>query len=122
MTHGVQDINIEPDGAYREFLYYKGLAFKELGKDGEAKQLFINMLNDAKSKKEDRSIFFTIFEAAKTNEEKTVMNHYLAGLAYKGLEDFENAKIQFKEALKVNPGHIWSKYHLGLSINVVHHQ
>ena len=107
------NINIEPDGAYREFLYYKGLVLKELDKDGEAKQLFLDMLNGAQSKKEDRSIFFTIFEAAQTNEEKVIMNHYLAGLAYQGLGEKDKAKTEFSMVLELNPGHIWGKVHLG---------
>jgi tetratricopeptide (TPR) repeat protein len=105
-------VNIEPDGAYREFLYYKGLAFGDLGKNNDAQQLFQRMLSDAQSNKEDRSIFFTIFEAAQSNEQKEIMNHYLAGLAYQGLGENIKAKKEFSKVLELNPGHIWGKLHL----------
>ncbi len=111
--HKTLNINIEEDGSFREYLYYKGLALNDLRKTDEAKQLFLNMLKDALDKKEDRSIFFTIFEAAQTHEEKIAMDHYLAGLAYEGLGEIEKARTEFSEVLKMNPGHIWSKSHLG---------
>lgn len=105
-------INIEAGGPYREYFYYKGLALRELDRKEEANQLFRNMLKDAQDEKEDRSIFFTIFEAAQTPEEKTIMNHYLAGLAYEGLEDKDKAKVEFSAVLEMNPGHVWSRQHL----------
>ncbi|TVQ23280.1 MAG: DUF5107 domain-containing protein [Spirochaetaceae bacterium] len=107
------ETNIEEGGPYREYLYYKGLALKELGRKEEAAKLFQNMLKDAQAKKEDRSIFFTIFEAAQTPQEKNVMNHYLAGLAYEGLEDKKKATSEFSTVLELNPGHVWSRQHLG---------
>jgi tetratricopeptide (TPR) repeat protein len=106
------EITIEEGGPYREYFFYKGLALKDLGRTDEANRLFQNMLKNALEKKEDRSIFFTIFEAAQTNKEKMVMDHYLAGLAYEGLEEKEKAKTEFSTIQKINPGHIWSKVHL----------
>lgn len=104
------EITIEGGGADREYLYYQGLALQELGKSGEAKQLFLNMLNDALNKKEG-SLFFTQFEGGQSKDEQIATNHYLTGLAYEGLGEKEKARIEFTEALKINPGHIWSKVH-----------
>ena len=39
-------------------------------------------------------------------------NHYLTGLAYEGLGQNKKARKEFANALKLNPGHVWSKVHL----------
>jgi len=36
----------------------------------------------------------------------------LSGLAYKGLGEKEKARADFAEAIKLDPGRIWSKVHL----------
>ena len=98
-------------GTDREFLYYQGLALKELGRTEESIQLFQKMLDDVQSSR-DESAFFTQFEGGQTDENRIALNHYLMGLAYEGLGEKENAKTEFAETLKINPGHIWSKVHL----------
>jgi len=105
------ELNIKKGSSDREDLYYQGLALQELGKTDEAKKLFFNMLNDVQNIKEG-SLFFTQFEGGQSKDVQLATNHYLAGLAYEGLGEKEKAKVEFAEALKTNPGHIWSKVHL----------
>jgi tetratricopeptide (TPR) repeat protein len=92
--------------ADREFSYYKGLALRELKKEAEAKQVFESILG---SLNRDGSAFFTQFEGGSTGDAQRATNFYLAGLAYRGLGEAAKAKEAFAEALKINPGHIWSK-------------
>ncbi|MCJ7449344.1 MAG: DUF5107 domain-containing protein [Bacteroidales bacterium] len=105
------DVNIEGDGSDREYLYYQGMALKELGKIEESKKLFQAMLDNIQSRRGE-SGFFTQFEGGQSGETRLALNHYLSGLAYEGLGDKANAKTEFAETLKINPGHIWSKVHL----------
>jgi tetratricopeptide (TPR) repeat protein len=105
------DIEVDSTGNDMEFLYYHGLALQKLGKLNEAKQLFDKMLSDVQKKKEG-SAFFTQFERSQNKDYQIATNHYLTGLAYEGMGEKEKAKEEFANALKLNPGHIWSKIHL----------
>jgi len=105
------DIKIDKDGSDLEYQYYKGLALEESGKPDEAKQLFQSILNNVVNKKEG-SAFFTQFEGGQSRDVRIATNHFLTGLAYEGLKEKGKAKTEFTEALKVNPGLIWSKIHL----------
>ena len=96
-------------GTDREFAYFKGLALKELNKDKEAREIFQNLLNTLN---DDRSAFFTSFEGGRINDTQLAVNFYLSGLANKGLGNEEKAKENFREALKYNPSHVWSKIFL----------
>jgi tetratricopeptide (TPR) repeat protein len=96
-------------GADREFDYYKGLALIELNQSNEAKQLFQKMLDGLNR---NNNAFFTQFEGGTTSDAQRATNHYLAGLAYKGLGEKEKAKTEFSEVLKLDPSHIWSKVQL----------
>lgn len=102
---------LENEGSEREYFYYKGLALKELGKTDESVKLFREMLDDLNSKQSE-SNFFNQFEGGQSAQANLASNHYLLGLAYEGLGDLSNARNEFTETLKINPGHIWSKVHL----------
>jgi tetratricopeptide (TPR) repeat protein len=105
------EVNIENQGSDREYLYYKGLALRELGKNDESIKLFREMLDNIQNRRGDNA-FFTQFEGGQSAEARLAQNHYLAGLAYEGIGDNVKAKAEFSEALKINPGLIWSKVHL----------
>ncbi len=94
-------------GDDREFDYYKGLALIKMGKPKEAKTLFQRMLGDTT----DNSAY-TQFEGRRTSVTQQVINHYMAGLGYMGLGDKAKASAEFKKALELNPGHIWSQTYL----------
>jgi tetratricopeptide (TPR) repeat protein len=94
-------------GDDREFDYYKGLALIKMNKPEEAKTLFQRMLGDTA----DNSAY-TQFEGRRTNVAQQVTNHYMAGLGYMGLGDKAKASAEFKQALELNPGHIWSQTYI----------
>ncbi len=96
----------------REYNYYKGLAFRELGNSDEAMKLFREMLDNALNSDGGRGAFFTQFEGGRSSYLANATNHYIAGLAYAGMGDKENAGKEFSEALKINPAHIWSRTYL----------
>jgi tetratricopeptide (TPR) repeat protein len=103
--------DVESRGFDSEFLYYRGMALQKLGKPDEAKKLFTDMLKDAQDRSGDR--FYTgQFSRRGSRQGEIAANHYLIGLAHEGLGEKEEAKEEFKHALKFDPGHVWSKQHL----------
>jgi tetratricopeptide (TPR) repeat protein len=93
-----------------EYVYYHGLALRKLGAKSKAKQVFAELL--AETKKDSGSDFFRQFEGGQTEDMRLARNHYLAGLAYKGMGKDKKAKAEFTTALKLDPGYVWSKVHL----------
>ena len=101
-------IQVEVDrGDDREFDYYKGLALIKTNKADDAKELFKRMIGDTA----DNS-GYTQFEGRRTNVAQQVTTHYLAGLGNMGLGDKAKAADEFKKALELNPGHVWSQTYL----------
>ena len=94
-------------GDDREFDYYKGLALIKMNRHEEAKSLFQRMLGDTA----DNSAY-TQFEGRRTSVAQQVTIHYMAGLGNMGLGDKAKASAEFKKALELNPGHIWSQIYL----------
>ena len=91
----------------REYNYYKGLALIKINKSEEAKTLFQGMLGTTG---DDSG--YTQFEGRTTNLAQQVTRYYMAGLGYMGLGDKAKASAEFKKALELNPGHIWSQTYL----------
>lgn len=104
------DAVVDKRGEDQEFNFYHGLALKKMGKNKEAKELFEDMLASAQSQNND--VFFRQFEGGLSRDQQLATKHYIAGLAYEGLEQKEKAKTEFIKALELNPGHVWSKQHL----------
>lgn len=104
------DINIPFRGADTEYAYYQGLALKVTGEKKASTALFNKMLEYAQSN--DNSTFFTQFEGGQSEDYQMATSHYIAGLAYQGLENNAKAKTEFEKALTYNPSHIWSRVHL----------
>ena len=102
----VMQVEIER-GDDREFDYYKGLAMIKTNKNEEAKALFQRMLGD-----DSDNSAYTQFEGRRTNVAQQVTNHYMTGLGYMGLGEKAKASVEFKKALELNPGHIWSQTYL----------
>jgi tetratricopeptide (TPR) repeat protein len=94
-------------GDDREFDYYKGLALVKMNRPDEAKALFNRMLGTA-----DDNSAYTQFDGRRSSVAQRVADHYMAGLGYMGLGDKTKAAAEFGEALKLNPGHIWSRTYL----------
>jgi len=98
---------VTESGDDREFNYYKGLALIKMNRPEEAKTIFRKMLGDTA----DNSAY-TQFEGRRTNVAQQVFTHYMAGLGHMGLGDKTKASAEFKQALELNPGHIWSQTYL----------
>ena len=94
-------------GDDREFDYYRGLALIKMNKPEEAKALFRKMVGDTA----DNSAY-TQFEGRRTGQAQQVTTHYMAGLGNMGLGEKAKASEEFKKALELNPGHIWSQTYL----------
>jgi tetratricopeptide (TPR) repeat protein len=94
-------------GRDREYNYYKGLALQKLGRDAEARQLFESLLQ---ASRDDGA--YSQFDGRATSAAQRVNALYQAGLGYMGLGDNAGAAKEFKAALEINPGHIWSKTYL----------
>ncbi|MFO7448147.1 MAG: DUF5107 domain-containing protein [Ignavibacteriaceae bacterium] len=104
------DIAVEGFGDDQGYGFYHGLALEKLGKNGEAKKLFEDLLSRAQS--QDANTFFRQFEGGLSEDQQLASRRYLAGLAYEGLGENDKAITEYREALKLNPGHVWSKSHI----------
>ena len=104
------NINVEGRGRDQEYNFYRGLALEKMNKQSEAENIFTDMLNRAQN--QESNTFFRQFEGGLSRDQRLAANHYLAGLAYKGLGENEKAKTEFTKALELDPGHVWSKNYL----------
>ena len=104
------NMNIPLRGADTEYIYYQGLAMKETGQKKGSTDLFNKILKYAQGT--NNNTFFTQFEGGQSDDYQAATQHYLAGLAYQGLEDNTKAKTEFEKALTYRPSHIWSRVHL----------
>jgi tetratricopeptide (TPR) repeat protein len=101
-------IQVETErGDDREFDYYKGLALIKMNKPEEARVLFQRMIGDT-----DDNSAYTQFDGRRTRVAQQVAIHYMAGLGYMGLGNNARATAEFRQALELNPGHIWSQIYL----------
>lgn len=94
----------------REYSYYQGEALKKTGKKSEAEKIFNDMLAGARA--ENRSDFFRQFEGSGSADMRMAEKHFLAGLAFLGLENKMQAKKEFQAALELNPTLVWARIHL----------
>ncbi|MDZ7723073.1 MAG: DUF5107 domain-containing protein [candidate division KSB1 bacterium] len=103
------NVAVEKRGRDQEYLYYHGLALEKRGQTEKAKDLFENLLARAQSQDDDR--FFRQFEGGLSRDQQKAADHYLAGLAYKGLGHMAKAQQEFKQAVELDPGHVWADYY-----------
>ena len=99
------EVNTE-GGEDREYEYYKGMALVELNKKAEATSTFQKMLST------DEGAAAGQFDRRRSAESRQLARHFINGLANKGLGDKQKAEAEFREALKINPSHLWSRIHL----------
>ena len=104
------DVDVPERGRDLEFTFYHGLALKKLNKSEKARDVFNEMLSSAQSRSNDT--FFRQFERGLSQDRQRAANHYLAGLAYKGLGKNNEAKQEFEKVRELDPGHVWGRYHL----------
>ncbi len=90
-----------------EYAYYHGLALKKLNRPDEARKIFEDML--AGTRQDSGQDFFRQFQGQRSRDAQTARNHYIAGLAYLGLDNAAQAKTEFQQALVLDPANVWAR-------------
>jgi tetratricopeptide (TPR) repeat protein len=105
-------------------IFYQALALRKLGRGEEAATRFYNLITYGREHLDDevRIDYFavslpdlTIFEDD-LNLRNQVHCHYLMGLGYFGLEEWEKSNIAFTNALRLDPSHAGTIIHHDLVI------
>jgi tetratricopeptide (TPR) repeat protein len=93
--------------------YYRALAIRALGRDGEAEAVLQDMLNKATRKQGEEaergyatSVPEFVFAEADLETRRRTHYTYLIGLAHLGLGHAAEAKAAFREVLDRDPGHL----------------
>lgn len=95
--------------------YWRALALKKLGRDGEAKQIFDDLISLGQRRLTPTAMdFFAKFGERQTNDDKLAAAHYLIGLGLLGNGQNETAKTEFAKAAELNINHLWAKVQLSL--------
>lgn len=102
------------EGGMSEMSYYQGLAFRKLGQEEKASQIFEKLIDFGKQRFQAASSmdFFAKFGERQSAMRRRAQAHYLLGLGYQGRGDKEQARTQFKKSLEMNINHIWAKQQL----------
>lgn len=97
-----------------ELSYYQGLSLMKLGRREEADKIFDDLISFARERIEKGvgMDFFEKFGEKEFMQAQMAYYHYLLGLGYMGKGKLQEAKDNFKVALKLNPYHVWAKVHL----------
>ena len=94
-----------------EYSYFKGLAFQKMGQTDAARRQF-NLLLDMADRRRNRTDAFRSFEGGSGSLMQQAQNHYLRGLALKGMGRTSEASSQLMLALEKDPSHLWANYML----------
>jgi tetratricopeptide (TPR) repeat protein len=93
-----------------EYSYEKGLTIFKTGQRDEAMKHF-RALQELADRGDD-SGFFRSFEGGASGAVRQAQNHYLRGLAYLGMGHRNEARAEFKRALKLDQAHLWARIRL----------
>jgi tetratricopeptide (TPR) repeat protein len=90
------------------------LAFRKLGREEKASQIFEKLIDFGKQRLQAATSmdFFAKFGESQSAMYRQANAHYLLGLGYLGREDKEQARVQFKKSLELNINHLWAKLQL----------
>lgn len=92
-----------------EYLYYKGLAYQKLGQKVKATEQFNSLLEMA-NRRGNGADAFRSFEGGSGIDTQKAQNLYIKGLSYLGLGRKGEAAAQFRNALSLDPSHVWANY------------
>ena len=91
--------------------YYQGLAFKKLGRDKEAMEIFDGLISRSQRRINSSEVdFFAKFGERQTSEDRLAEAYYLLGLGYLGKGLKKDAVEAFSESVKLNLNHVWANY------------
>ncbi|NQU85517.1 MAG: DUF5107 domain-containing protein [Mariniphaga sp.] len=97
-----------------EYLYYKGHAYQKLGQSNKAEEQF-NALVEMGNSRGTGSDAFRSFEGGSGANARQAQNSYIQGLVYLSTGRKSEAATQFKNALDLDPSHLWANYMLNLN-------
>jgi tetratricopeptide (TPR) repeat protein len=105
---------VAQDIAWSELSYYQGMAYQKLGKEDAADRVFSGLMHYAQERLVSTSEmdFFAKFGEKQSAEKRRAQAHYLLGLSYKGKREKNKASAEFRQALKLDPHHVWAKHYL----------
>jgi tetratricopeptide (TPR) repeat protein len=98
--------------------YYQGMAYRKLGREGEAAELFDGLVTYARERIASLGggsslEFFAKFGSRRSPDELMAAAYYLMGLGYLGAGNNPRATYAFSHALSLDPNHLWARYQLG---------
>jgi tetratricopeptide (TPR) repeat protein len=107
-------MSVNQDSDDSEFLFYKGLVYKNFRQGNKAEDIFNNMIQKAKEKLNEKNEidFFAKFGEEMSVKKQKASAYYMLGLGYLGLALKSEAKEHFNKTLDLDINHIWAKYYL----------
>ncbi len=90
--------------------YFQGLAWRRLDDEAKAEEIFEQLIITGQEKIEKKIAqdFFAKFGEQETDEARMAEGHFFKGLGYEGLGQIEMAKVEFKDAVKLDVNHLWA--------------
>jgi tetratricopeptide (TPR) repeat protein len=100
---------------WSEISYCQGLAYRKLGQEREAIEVFDGLIKFGKERLAASAglDFFEKFGERQSEVSRLAHAHYLLGLGHLGKGSKAEAKAEFEQVLKLNPNHIGAKARLG---------
>jgi len=97
-----------------ESKYYQGLSLAKLGRQGEAEEIFDNLIKDSQQRLSERADtdVFAKFGEGQTAQTRNASTHYMLGLGYLGKGQSNKARAEFEKALELNVSHVWARAQL----------
>ena len=99
---------------WSEIRYYQGLAFRKLGRENQAKQIFDGLVKIGNERLASSSgmDYFAKFGEKQSERIRMAQAHYLSGLGFLGNRNHAAARKEFEEVLELNVNHIAARQHL----------
>lgn len=93
-----------------KFGYYKGMALKKLGSDNQSQAVFDYLIKVGDNF--DNVNFFAKFAQRGSNKTKKAEPYFLKGLAYMGMEKYDQAREQLQRAVDIDDTNVWAATYL----------
>jgi len=101
-----------PRGGRSTQRYYQALSLRKLGSSENVEEIFQDLVKSGKEALERTSSqidFFAKFGEQQSQRSRLADAHYMAGLGYLGLNEKDNARREFNQALDAGPDHLGAK-------------
>lgn len=98
------------DAGSGEFLVYRGLALRALGRTEEAAKVLDALIERGRRDLESTGTrdFFEKFGERLSHENALARAHFLIGLGHAGRDEFDEAEKAFRKVLELDPTHVWA--------------